>query len=206
MKYVIFDFNGTVVDDVELSRSCINHTISKYLDRKPLTLEEYREVFMFPVKDYYSNVGFDFNKLNWEEVGQCWMNYYLEHFDEARLHDGVKELLIKNHEKGYKNILLSASRIDLLKEQTIKLGVYDYFDEILGLDNIYANSKLPIALNFIKDKDPKECVYLGDSLHDLEVAKAMNVRCLLIAKGHESKRRLKEAHNEVYDSIKEVEL
>ena len=206
MQYVIFDFNGTVVDDVELSLRCINHTIKRYLNRKPLSLEEYREVFTFPVKDYYVNVGFDFNTLDWTEVGQCWMDYYQEHIIEAKLHNGVKELLINNHSKGYKNILLSASRLDLLIEQVKQLGIYDYFDEILGLDNIYAHSKLPIGINFVKDKNPKECVYLGDSGHDAEVAKAMGVRCILIADGHESKRRLLEIHDEVYDSIKEVKI
>ena len=206
MRYLIFDFNGTVVDDLDLSLRCINHTIERYLDRKPLTLDEYKEVFTFPVKDYYTNVGFDFNKLKWEEVGQCWMDYYLEHFKDAKIHDGIKELLIDNHNKGNKNILLSASRIDLLKEQVEELGLTEYFDEILGMDSIYAYGKIPIGLNFIKDKNPNDCVYLGDSGHDLEVAKAMGVRCLLIAKGHESKRRLLEIHNEVYNSIGEVNL
>ncbi|MBR2577437.1 MAG: HAD hydrolase-like protein, partial [Erysipelotrichaceae bacterium] len=57
MKYVIFDFNGTVVDDLDLSLACINRTIEKYLDRGPLSKEEYYEVFTSPIKRYYEKAG-----------------------------------------------------------------------------------------------------------------------------------------------------
>lgn len=206
MEYVIFDFNGTIVNDVDLSIACMNNSIKKYLNRKPLTIEEYRNIFCFPVKDYYEKVGFDFNKFNWQEVGQHWMDYYVAHQDEQKLHEGVLELLKSNKEKGIKNILLSASKIDLLIKQVKNLGIYDYFDEILGLDDIYATSKIPIALNWIKDKDPNECLFIGDSAHDKQVADQMKVRCILIAKGHESKQRLLKIHDEVLDSMKEVKI
>ena len=206
MKYVIFDFNGTVVDDVDLSVEAINHTIKKYLKRDPLTKQEYRNIFTFPVKDYYIAAGFDFDKLDWLEVGQYWMDYYLSHRKEAPLYEGVKKLLKENHLKGYKNIIISASRHDLLEEQLKELDVKDYFDEILGISDIYATSKLPIALNFIKDKDPEECVYIGDSGHDVLVAEKMGVRCILVAKGHESKERLLRYNTETVDDIKEVKI
>ena len=54
MKYVIFDFNGTVLDDVDVCIKAENHTIEHFhLDREPLTKEEYLKIFTFPVKDYY---------------------------------------------------------------------------------------------------------------------------------------------------------
>lgn len=206
MKYILFDFNGTIVDDVELSLRAINDTAHKYLKRGPIYIEEYRDVFTFPVKDYYTALGFDFDVLNWEEVGQNWFNFYQTHKDEAKLHDGVVDLLISNRNKGYKNIVLSASRKDLLIDQLKELGVYDYFDEVLGIDDIYASSKLPIGLAFIKDKDPKECILIGDSEHDKAVADAMGIESILIANGHESKKRLSKISNNVYDNISEVSL
>lgn len=206
MKYYIFDFNGTVVDDLDLSVECINHTIEKYLDRKPLTRDDYRNVFRFPVKAYYEDVGFDFNKLNWEEVGTYWMDYYQSRREEPNLHKGVKEFMIKNHELGNKNILLSASSMDNLISHTKALGIYDLLDEILGLDNIYATSKIPLGVNFVKDKNKEDCIMLGDTEHDLEVANAMGVKCILIANGHESKERLLKVHKDVVDRIEEVEL
>ena len=206
MKYILFDFNGTIVNDVSLSLEAINHTAKKYLHRDEIKLEEYRNIFTFPVKAYYEKLGFDFNVLDWEETGKTWFDYYQEHKDEAKLHEGIKELLIENHKKGYINVVLSASKKDLLIEQLKELEVYDYFDEVLGIDDIYASSKLPIGLNFIKDKDPNECVLIGDSEHDKYVADQMGIKSILVANGHESKERLSKISDNVYDSIKEVIL
>ena len=206
MKYLILDFNGTVINDVDISIAAINFTAKKYLVRDYISKEEYLNVFTFPVKNYYEALGFDFEKLSWEEVGKCWMDQYQIHRNEAKVFDGVKDLLIKAHNLGYKTVVLSASEIELLKSQLKELGIYDYFDVILGIDNIYASSKLPVALNFMKDKNPKDCIFVGDSRHDKEVADAMGVKCYLVAKGHESKERLLKISNNVLDDIKEVEL
>ena len=207
MKYVIFDFNGTVLDDVDVCIKAENHTIEHFhLDREPLTKEEYLKIFTFPVKDYYEAVGFDWNIYSYEEVGKYWFGWYRALKDEYKVFDGVVEMLIKNHEHGHQNILLSASSLVELKKQLVELDIAQYFDEVLGIDNIYAGSKVDIALNWIKDKDPKECLMIGDSLHDLEVAKAMNIDCVLVAKGHQSKEKLLENYDKVVDDIREVSL
>lgn len=207
MKYVIFDFNGTVLDDVDVCIKAENKTIEHFrLDRPPLTKEEYLKLFTFPVKDYYERVGFDWSKNSYEEVGQYWFDWYRALRDEYRVYDGVVEMLKRNHEHGHLNILLSASSLVELKKQLIELDIAQYFDEVLGIGNIYAGSKVDVALDWIKDKDPKECLMIGDSLHDLEVAKAMGVECILVASGHQDKETLMSSYDRVVDDIREVQL
>lgn len=206
MKYIIFDFNGTIVDDLDISIEAINLTIDKYLDRGPLSKEEYYKCFTFPVKKYYENVGFDFKKSDWYEVGQYWMDHYISNRKRCSVHDGIVEFLKKNHELGNKNIILSASMKEHLTQQLKELNVYEYFDEIIGLDNIYAHSKLDNGLAYIKDKNKEDCLLLGDTLHDFEVAKEMGIKCILIAKGHQDKETLLKAGCKVVDSIREVEI
>ncbi len=206
MQYVIFDFNGTILNDVEVSVACLNKTIEKYLLRDFISIDEYKRIFTFPVKKYYEAVGFDFEQLDWYEVGQYWMDLYLNNYYKCGLNDGVVDLLIANKEKGIKNVVLSASRVDILKRQLNELGILAYFDEVLGIDNIYATSKLPIGLNFIADKDINECVMIGDTLHDLEVARSMGIRCLLVSCGHQDKDILLNEHDKVYDDIRSINI
>ncbi len=206
MQYVIFDFNGTILNDVEVSVACLNKTIEKYLLRDFISIDEYKRIFTFPVKKYYEAVGFDFEQLDWYEVGQYWMDLYLNNYYKCGLNDGVVDLLIANKEKGIKNVVLSASRVDILKRQLNELGILAYFDEVLGIDNIYATSKLPIGLNFIADKDRNECVMIGDTLHDLEVARSMGIRCLLVSCGHQDKDILLNEHDKVYDDIRSIKI
>ena len=205
MKYLILDFNGTVLDDLDVCIKAENYTIEHFgLDRPPLTKEEYLQIFTFPVKQYYENVGFDWQKYSYEEVGKYWFDWYCALKDEYKLHDGVIDILKLSKKMGYQNILLSASHLDALLVQLDDLKIREYFDEVLAIDNIYAGSKLDVALNWIKDKNPEDCLMLGDSLHDLDVAKKMNVRCILVAKGHQAKDILLKNHDEVVDDIKEV--
>lgn len=207
MKYVVFDFNGTVLDDVEVCLKAENYTIEHYkLDREPLTMDEYLHIFTFPVKDYYERVGFDWNKYSYEEVGRYWFDWYCRLKPEYKIHDGVIELLEENRRRGISNILLSASSLVELKKQLDELGIADYFDEVLGLGDIYAGSKEDIAVNWVKDKDKDECIMLGDSLHDLEVANAMGIKCILIANGHQAKDILIKECDNVVDDFKEVKI
>lgn len=207
MKYLILDFNGTVLDDVNVSIKAENECIKKYLNRPPMYLDEYLHIFTFPVKNYYEKVGYDWNDYSYEEVGKMWFDLYRKYKDEYKVHDGVIELLIRNHELGNKNILLSASSLDELKIQLKELKIDSYFDEVLGIDNIYAGSKINIGLNWIIDKDPNDCIFIGDTLHDLDTANAMGIKnCYLVAKGHQAKDLLIKNYDLVVDDIREIKI
>lgn len=207
MKYVIFDFNGTILDDVDVCIKAENKTIEKFnLPRGRLDKEEYLHIFTFPVKDYYEKAGFDWNIYSYEEVGAYWFEWYCRLKPEYRLYDGVIEFLKDNKEKGIHNILLSASSLVELRKQLEELNIEEYFDEVLGLDNIYAGSKADIALDWIKDKDRSECIMIGDTLHDLDVAKEMGIECILVSNGHQAKEILLTKTDKVVDDIREVKL
>lgn len=208
MKYVVFDFNGTILDDVAVGLKAENVCIKKYLKRPPMELDEYLHAFTFPVKKYYEKIGFNWNEgYTYEEVGDLWFKMYNEYKDEYKLFDGVEEILQKSHDLGNKNILLSASSLEPLKVQLQELGIIDYFDEVLGIDNIYAESKVEIAKKWIEGKNPDDCLFIGDSLHDLESAKAMKIKnCVLVSKGHQAKDVLLAEYDNVVDDIREVNL
>lgn len=206
MLYVVFDFNGTILDDKLVGLKAENECIKKYLKRPLMDLDEYLHKFSFPVKEYYEKVGFRWDDgYTYEEVGQLWFDKYREFKDEYKVFDGVIEILKQNHKKGYKNILLSASSLVELKKQLDELGISEYFDEVLGIDNIYAESKIGVAKKWIEDKNPADCMFIGDSLHDLDAARAMGIsNCILVAKGHQAKDILLQEYDNVVDDIREV--
>lgn len=207
MKYVLFDFNGTILDDTDVSIKCENLTIKHFkLNRPELSKQEYLNIFTFPIKKYYENVGFDFNTYSFEEVGKYWFDCYESLKNEYAVFPEAIDFLKKSRNLGYQNILFSASNIDALKKQLKELNIEEYFDEVLGLCDIYAYSKEKIGLDFIADKNPDDCIMIGDTLHDYEVACKMNVKCYLIAKGHQSKEVLLSKCKDVYDDIRKVEL
>lgn len=206
MKYLIWDFNGTIIDDIDVCIEIENEIIKKYIDRKPITKEEYLNIFTFPVINYYEKLGFKWDNCSYDDISKIWIEAYKAREKDVKLFDGVVELLKKAQNKGIKNCIISASETEILKNQLKNLGVYEYFDEISGADDIYGHGKAERAKAFMKDKDPNECLYLGDTLHDLETANQMGIKCILTATGHQSKEVLLTGTKNVVDSIKEVEI
>ena len=64
-QYVIWDFNGTLLDDVKLCFDLLNKMLSKR-GFETVTIEKYKEIFRFPVKEYYRLAGFDFEREPFE--------------------------------------------------------------------------------------------------------------------------------------------
>jgi phosphoglycolate phosphatase len=61
LKSIIWDWNGTLLNDLDFCISTINILLKKR-ELPLLNHYSYKEVFSFPVKDYYQAVGFDFSK------------------------------------------------------------------------------------------------------------------------------------------------
>ena len=57
---IILDFNGTILDDLDLCFNVLNKMLVMY-NHKPVTLEEYLDIFTFPVIEYYRKAGFNFD-------------------------------------------------------------------------------------------------------------------------------------------------
>ena len=47
-KYIFLDFNGTVLDDIELCLNLLNEMLYEK-EKKTVTLEEYKNIFDFPI-------------------------------------------------------------------------------------------------------------------------------------------------------------
>ena len=205
-KYIIFDFNGTIIDDVDLCLSLLNEILE--LEELPLvSLEKYKNIFTFPIIEYYKRAGITFEKHSFKELSTWFVNKYQPLSFECSLYQGIVETITKLKQNGYKLILLSASQIDNLVEQTQKFGIAHLFDKILGIDNIEAKSKLEIARNYFKEHEinMRECLFVGDSTHDYEVGHSLGGDVVLISHGHQSKEVLSSCGVPIIDSIYQLE-
>jgi len=99
--------------------------------------------------------------------------------------------------------VLSASKLENLLAQMRRYDVTPYFDAVLGLDHIYATSKVELGREWLRTQqiDPADCVMIGDTLHDAQVAEALCCRCILAAGGHQSRRVLESAGCAVVDGV-----
>ena len=66
--------------------------------------------------------------------------------------------------------------------------------------------KAGLAAGYMRRKgiDPEEALFVGDTVHDFEVAQSIGCRCVLIAGGHQSVERLAATGTAVLDSLAEL--
>ena len=202
--YCIWDFNGTILDDVELGIYAVNklfdlHNMSKRLERS-----EYCAHFDFPIKDYYARVGFDFEKTPYEELAVEWINIYFSNFDKAMLFSDVVPTLEFFKQKGVMQSVLSASERNSLINQITDFGIKQYFAEIMGIGNIYAASKLELAKKWRSEHPAEKVIFIGDTTHDIETAKVLGADCFIVCAGHQSRERFDGCDATVVNSLTEL--
>lgn len=204
-KYIVWDWNGTLLNDIDLCVTAINQLLKQedlpiFADK-----EAYQRIFRFPIQEYYKDAGFDFEKRSFRELAENYMAYYQPKSLNCKLHEHVPTILNLCKEQGLKQILLSASKKENLLQQVHQYDIIDYFDDVLGLDNTHAFSKAELAKDWAKDiPNPEEILFFGDSVHDYEVAKGTGADCILIANGHEHKEKLHNTGCMVINTIDEV--
>ena len=148
-NHIIWDWNGTLLNDVELCASIMNNLLRKE-SLPEISLKKYREIFTFPVEEYYKLAGHNFEKNSFEILGREFMVEYEEKKLDCALYPFVKESMQLLKEKGKKQYLLSAYKHENLEGIIKSFKIEPYFEHIAGLDNIYAGSKLGLGKEMIK--------------------------------------------------------
>ena len=202
---VIWDWNGTLLDDVDISIAATQALLAER-GLPLLTKERYKEVFGFPVRNYYATIGFDFDKEPFEIPANQYMDNYRAMSPDAKLNSEAISTMLKLKELGCRQYILSAMENSLLGKMTKDTGILPYLDGTFGIENDYADSKSHIGKRMVMhlNLDPRYCLMVGDTLHDAEVAKECGFDCVLFAGGHFSKSRLVTLQVPVIDRLSEI--
>ena len=204
-KIIIWDWNGTMLNDAELCVACMNSVLRKYQIAE-IDIVKYRSTFTFPVKDYYEAIGFDFEKIDFEIPAMEFINQYYPKIGQADLHKDTIEVLKLFREKGLKQFALSAMEHNNLVSSLTDKGIIEFFENVSGINNHYANSKLEMGQEMMKSFsiESKDILMIGDTIHDFEVAQRLDIDCVLVSNGHQSKERLLEVTPFVVSGLLEI--
>lgn len=203
---VIWDWNGTLLDDTE---TCFHIANEMRKDRgmEPLeSIDAYRSVFRFPVVEYYKNMGYTFEVEPFEDVSREFVAIYAERFTSCPLQPCAKEVLGAVRSSGAMQVLLSATGQDKLDEQVEHFSLGSYFDRVIGNRNNLAHGKADYARDFLNSSgvSPQRTLFIGDTDHDFEIALSIGANCALLVPGHQSRAYLETLGARLIDSLCEV--
>jgi len=190
--HVIWDWNGTLLDDLARAMDCINYILATRHLPILSTKAEYHAVFGFPIIDYYRRAGFTFETEPFAVPAKEYIaRYHSADGIPIALFDDVVPALKTIRASGLRQVILTASKLDNLFSQLSPFGIEGYFDEFLGLSDIYATGKEDIGKAYMARNPDARAVLIGDTSHDAVVACAIGADCILVPRGHHSVETLR---------------
>ena len=201
---IVWDWNGTIVDDSYIFVDIMNSYLQKF-NLKTISIQDYRQHFRFPVKDYYTKLGLNFSDAEFNQLSVDFIEKYKKVMYNPLLKKNIHQILLFCKKKKYNQYIVSAQEQELLKKSIKFYGLSSFFYKTLGLNNNLAVSKIKLAKDAFKNFPQKtKMLVIGDTVHDYEVAAALNCSCCLVSWGHNSKERLKKTGAPVVANVEEL--
>lgn len=190
-SHVIWDWNGTLLDDVHLCVEIVAKIAAKH-GAKKVTRESYLKNFRFPVVEYYQDLGFDMSRVSYEHLSREFVSAYKEHAHLMGVHAGMPELIAELARSGIKSSILSAAQQDDLTEMLVRFNIAPLFTHIFGVSDNLAHGKIDRGRELVEEigLPPAKLALIGDTDHDAEVGEALGIDVILLDGGHQCPERL----------------
>jgi phosphoglycolate phosphatase len=206
MKYttIAWDWNGTLLDDAHICMECVNDMLRKR-NMPVLDLQTYRSYVENPIVNSYKHI-FDLNVVTFDVIVKEFYESYPIYVKDAKLIPGARELLEFFKEKGCRQIIVTAAHTPDVIEYLCKFGIKDYFEAVLGSDDLQGGPKIRWAVEYAKSENfsKGKMLMIGDTAHDAETADAIGADCILFSGGHQIPERLEATGKPVVDSLSAI--
>ena len=181
----IFDLDGTIMD----SEEGIVRSVEYALDKMGVTEYDRQTNLRFigpPLVDSFM----EYYSMSEEDALRA-VDFYRERYSvtgiyEARMYDGVRELLTRLKEQGVKLYIGSSKPEKYVRMILEKQGILDLFDYVAGatFDESRNNKEQVLTYLFEQVKiDKKSAVMIGDRYHDIDGAHYVKIPCIAVLYG-----------------------
>jgi phosphoglycolate phosphatase len=201
----VWDWNGTLINDTSLCVDILNKLLSIY-DQPLISIEYYRNNFSFPVSAFYKRISLPSSGKTFDDVSLFFISEYRLKWKECNLHQGVLQILKMIQQLGLRQSILSAGNQSDVELFVNHFKLDCFFNQVFGTNNIKAEGKIELGKKFITNSNlrPEEILLVGDTIHDLQVAKAIGCSVLLFSRGHNSNTQLSGYSVQIINSLMEV--
>jgi phosphoglycolate phosphatase-like HAD superfamily hydrolase len=190
VAHLVWDWNGTLLDDLTLVVAATNAALAA-AGGPPTTADEHRREFRRPVSEYYAAVlGRPVDLAEFTRLDEVFHGVYGQGLTACSLAaDAVGAL---GSWTGTQSLLSMWFHTDLVPTVD-RYGLTAYFARVDGLRaRVGGGSKAPHLASHLAALGLAggDCVLIGDSVDDAEAAASVGARCVLYAGGFTDPDRL----------------
>lgn len=182
VKYVVFDFDGTLVDSKDVFISAWNKLADKN-SFKQIRSEDLEKIKKLSIKERGRMLDFPMYKMP-VFISQFY-KLYKESLQDVHLFDGIKEMLHGLEDKGYQMAIISSNSREII-QQFLERNDMTTISDVLCSNRIFGKDQL--LKRFMKDKglEADDIIYVGDEERDILACKKTGIPIIWVSWGYDA--------------------
>ena len=196
-KFIAFDWNGTLIDDVKPAHKSFAAVQAAYGYPECL-LEEYQSYFQIPIENLFLNAGFPANDVLAElpKMLGIFHEVYAPLERETPLREGAGDMLESLAKTGVQSVIFSNHLKYPIIECCEKFGLSRYLDDVLSNEDIAEQARSLLKkerlLRYMAAQGitEKNTIIVGDTPEEIEIAREIGAVGVAITGGYSAQKRL----------------
>lgn len=182
IRYVVFDFDGTIADTSEAFIYAWNKLADKYRYKK-INIEQIAMIKKLNMKERSNLLNFPLYKV--PIVMPELIKLYKDSVVDITLFPGMKNLLEVLNKKGYKISIISSNSEENIKHALKRNHANNLITDVISAKRIFGKDKTINQFLKIKKLQPSEIIYIGDEIRDIIACKKSNVKIIWVEWGYD---------------------
>ncbi|MCO5998814.1 HAD family hydrolase [Actinoallomurus rhizosphaericola] len=207
MAHIVWDWNGTLFDDLDAVVDATNEIFVSY-GLPMVDLAGFQAVYTRPIWACYERLlGRELEQGEWERLDAAFHDSYHRLMERCRLAADARHAIDALSDAGHTQSLLSMWHHDRLTVAVRRYGIGEIFRRVDGLRPEEAGgSKAEFMVRHLTrlGVDPSEVVAIGDSVDDAVAARHAGARAILYAGGMQGRAELDRFGVPVVERLTEV--
>jgi phosphoglycolate phosphatase len=189
-KFIVWDWNGTLLDDTDVILDCVNIALKK-MECATISIETLHNTPSKSLKEFYLTLGVPEKKITpyLTEERHVFHDNYEPRADHAPLRKGARALLEKLKANNTLNFILSNHITDQIVRMLKRHDIHSFFDEVMGyasrdkqFRDITKGEKLR---QYLQDKNliASNAMIIGDTKEEIEIGHKLGISSVAITGG-----------------------
>ena len=196
-ELIIFDWDGTLSDSVELITDLMIQSFLLHNVSPPSRMEvadilgiKLSEAFKILLKEKDQNVS--------ELIFNSYIELYNQSSNKVKLFDGVELGIKELHRYGYKIAIATGGGRNYLDSCLAQTSIKDFINVTKTSDDCFSKPHPQMCNEILNELiiEPEKSIVIGDSIHDLQMAKNAGISSLAVTYGAHKQDSLS-----VYDAL-----
>jgi phosphoglycolate phosphatase len=188
MANIIFDFDGTIADSLEV----VGDIFYEMTQHRELKKPEIAKIRQLPLRQIAKQLH-----VRWWQIpilvirGRKLMSVKT---DEISIFKGIAGVIKQLKAKNNKLLIMSSNSSITVRSILRRENLENYFSKIYGGIGLFSKAQMLQRIIWSNRLNRKTCYYIGDEERDIEASRRVNIHCIAVAWGFSDTSRLRELH------------